>query len=280
MRVEELMTKNPIVVEVPGTRDDALKLLAHHSVSGVPVVKAKTGKLAGVVTRSDIFRHSDEEQLALIMTAKPFTIGPREDVAKAAKVFFEKRIHGLPVVNSDAELLGVISPSDVLKVIAESSSKKTIGDLGTASVFPVHTSTPLAVVWEIMNLNHQNALPVLDDDAGLAGIVTDSDLFKKSQVDDIVKKAKLAVGEDEDSWSWDSFRSIMPLYLSNSKVKLPKAAVKEVMTSKVETVFTRASVSEAAKKMRKFKVNQLPILDTHDRLLGVVTDLDLMQVMT
>lgn len=280
MRVEELMTKNPIVVEVPGTRDDALKLLAQHSVSGVPVVKAKTAKLAGVVTRSDIFRNGDEEQLALVMTSKPFTVGPRDEVTKAAKIFFEKRIHGLPVVNADGELLGVISPTDILKVIAESQSKKTVGDLATGNAFPVHTSAPLTVAWQIMNLNHQNALPVLNDEAALAGIVTDSDLFKKSHVDDVVKKAKLGIGEDEDVWSWDGFRSIMPLYLSSSKVKLPKSSVKDVMTTKVETVFTRASVSEAAKKMRKFKINQLPILDSRDRLAGQVTDLDLMQVMT
>ena len=68
-----------------------------------------------------MFRHADEEQLALIMTKNPLTVKPGDDVNKAARVFFEHRIHGLPVVE-DGELVGVISPSDVLKLIAEKGS--------------------------------------------------------------------------------------------------------------------------------------------------------------
>lgn len=276
MKVEELMTKDPIVAEVPGHRDDALRLLVQHSVSGVPVVKSKTRKLAGVVTRSDIFRQPEEEQLALLMSAQPFTIGPKEEVARAARVFWERRIHGLPVVQGD-ELVGVLSPSDILRVIAEASSKRTVEEfMQKGHVAPVHEDTPLTVTWEIMRICHQNALPVLDTEARLVGIVADSDLFKKSKVDDVVKKGAQALAEDEDVWTWDGFRAIMPLYLATSKVKIPKIAVKDIMVKEVQTVFQKTSASEAARKMRRYKVNQLPVIDTNDRLVGMITDLDLM----
>ncbi|HEV8359400.1 MAG TPA: CBS domain-containing protein [Candidatus Thermoplasmatota archaeon] len=279
MKVEELMTKDPIVAEVPGHRDDALRLLVQHSVSGVPVVKSKTRKLAGVVTRSDIFRQPEEEQLALIMTSQPQMCSPKDEVSRAARIFWERRIHGLPVVAGD-ELVGVISPSDILRVIAEQNSKRTTDEfMVKGNVAPVFEETPLTVAWETMRVCHQNALPVLDQDARLVGIVADSDLFKKSTVDDVVKKGAQALAEDEDVWTWDGFRAIMPLYLATSKVKIPRVHVKEIMVREVQTVFQKTSVAEAARKMRRYKVNQLPVIDTNDRLVGMVTDLDLMAAM-
>lgn len=270
------MTKDPIVAEVPGHRDDALRLLVQHSVSGLPVVKSKTRKLAGVVTRSDIFRQPEEEQLALIMSAQPFTVGPKEEVSRAARIFWERRIHGLPVVQGD-ELQGVLSPSDVLRVISEASSKRTVEEfMQKGHVAPVFEETPLTVTWEIMRIGHQNALPVLDAEARLVGIVADSDLFKKSTVDDVVKKGAQALAEDEDVWTWDGFRAMMPLYLATSKVKIARVPVRDVMVREVQTVFQKTSVSEAARKMRRYKVNQLPVIDANDRLVGMVTDLDLM----
>ncbi|MCA1814583.1 MAG: CBS domain-containing protein, partial [Halobacteriales archaeon] len=157
MKVEELMTKEPIVAEVPGHRDDALRLLVQHSVSGLPVVKAKTRKLAGVVTRSDIFRQPDEEQLALLMTSQPYTTGPKEEVGKAARMLWERRIHSLPVVQGD-ELVGVLTPSDVLRVLAEAGSKRTVEEFVVkGSIAPVYDETPLTTTWEIMRISRQNA---------------------------------------------------------------------------------------------------------------------------
>lgn len=276
MRVEELMTKDPIVAEVPGHRNDVLKLLVKHSVSGVPVVKSKTRKIMGIITRSDIFRSPDEEQIALLMTQSPITVTPKDDVAKAAKIFFERRIHGLPVAVGE-ELVGVISPTDILRVIAESSTKKPVEEFIVEKACPAHEDTPLSVIWEIMRVCHQNAVPVLNSATKLVGIVTDSDLFKKSHVEELAKKGKLGIGEEEDVWTWDGFRTVMPLVAATSKVEIPRSPVKEVMTREVQTVFLRTSIAEAAKKMRRYKVNQLPILDSQDKLAGIITDLDLMK---
>ncbi|MGQ0536111.1 MAG: CBS domain-containing protein [Methanobacteriota archaeon] len=274
MKVRELMTRDPIVAEVPGTRNDVVRLLVHHAVSGLPVVKAGGKKLAGIVTRSDIFRRPDEEQLALVMTKNPVTVKPGDDVTKAARLFFEHKIHGLPVVE-DGELVGVISPTDVLRVIAEKNGGPT-QEYVTDKVCPVHESTPLKVAWEIMNLARQNALPVLDDDAVLVGIVADSDLFKKSHVDEKTRKsAGVDSGSNEEVEA--AFRGLLPLFFANSRVDLPQAIVKEIMSTSVVTVFQKTKIGEAARKMTKHRVNQLPVINSEDRLVGMITDLDLMQ---
>ena len=88
MKVKDVMSKELIVTYVPGTRKEALRILAKYNVSGMPVLNKDTKEVVGVVTRSDIFRNPDEEQLALIMTSNPHTIGPDDNVEDAARLLY------------------------------------------------------------------------------------------------------------------------------------------------------------------------------------------------
>ena len=65
--VEKVMTHNPITVEIPGSRNDVLKLMVKHNLTGVPIVKKTDGSLAGMISRSDIFTNPEEDQLAMVM---------------------------------------------------------------------------------------------------------------------------------------------------------------------------------------------------------------------
>src|SRR3972149_6516582 len=62
----DLMTKDPIVARLPGTRTEVLRLLVTHRLTGVPVAR-KDRSLAGLVTRHHIFAKPLEEQLAKAM---------------------------------------------------------------------------------------------------------------------------------------------------------------------------------------------------------------------
>lgn len=277
MKVEELMTRDPLVAEVPGNREEVLQKLVEHAVSGMPVVKARTDELAGVITRSDIFRDPQEEQVALIMSSEPFTITPEDTIAEAAKLFFEEQIHGLPVVEGDdgETLVGVISPTDILRVLTDEEDA-IVEDYITRNVSPVHEGTPLTVTWETMNLTDWNALPILNDDAELSGIVVDSDLFQHNEVEEDVTREDLDIGEDGEAKG--RIGLIMPLYYANSRVDLPAKPVSDIMVDDVVTCFRKTDVGNAAEKMMKHEINQLPVLNNQDRLMGMVTDLDLMQV--
>lgn len=271
VKVKELMTADPVVAEVPGRRDDLVRLFLQHEFSGLPVVKARTRDLAGVVTRGDLLRNPDEDQIALIMTSGPYTVAPDDPVSRAAKIFFERRIHGLPVVEN-GELVGVISPADVLRTVDDADLR--VGQFLARHVSPVHESTPLHVAWEIMRINHTNALPVLDDAGRLAGIVCDSDLFRRARVDERARTQ--IVGNADDSWNLERSPSVAALYGHGGHLDLPAAPVSEIAVRDVVTVYETASVADAAAKMVRRKVNQLPVLDADDRLHGMVTDLDLM----
>ena len=72
MTVSDFMSTDVVTVEIPGNRDDVLKILKRTGISGVPVLKE--GRLVGIITRRDLLSKSEETQLGLLMTSDPVTI--------------------------------------------------------------------------------------------------------------------------------------------------------------------------------------------------------------
>jgi CBS domain-containing protein len=71
----------------------------------------------------------------------------------------------------------------------------------------------------------------------------------------------------------------MRLYYETSRIELPPIPVKEVMVKEVVTTYLKTRISVVAKKMIEHDVDQLPVLDEHDDIVGMVYDVDLMKTM-
>ena len=278
MKVEEVMSTDLIVGYVPGTVKSALNLLAKHNVSGMPILKKDTKKVVGVLTRTDIFKNADEEQLALIMSKEVHSVTNDQDIKDAAKLLLEKRIHGLPVVNKKKNLVGIISPKDILKVLSDKNERET-ENYFTNIVAPTYQDTPINIAMEIINITNENALPVLNDELKLTGIVTDGDLFKLSHIRESVSQTNMGMGGDEDQWTWEGIRDIVRLHYSTSEITLPQIPVKEIMITDVVKGFKNTTVSEIANSMLKHDISHIPIVDANDRLIGMISDIDLMACM-
>jgi len=194
VKVEDVMSDNLVVGYVPGTVKDALKILAKNNVSGMPILKKDTKMVVGVLTRTDIFRNPDEDQLALLMSEDYHFVEKDQDIKEAAKLLHEHRIHGLPVINNRKNLVGIVSPTDILKNLHKNISDK-IENYFTNLVVPVYQDTPINIIMEIINITHEHALPVLNNDRRLIGIVTDGDLFKLSHIKESVSQTDLGAGD-------------------------------------------------------------------------------------
>jgi CBS domain-containing protein len=275
VKVEEVMSENLIVGYVPGTVKDALSILAKHNRSGMPILKKDTRTVVGVVTRTDIFKNPDEDQLALIMSENIQFVDRGQDVKDAAKLLYENRIHGLPVLNNRKQLVGIISPTDILKNLPKDINER-IEDYFTHLVVPVYHETPINIVMEILGITREHALPVLNDERKLCGVVTDGDLFKLSHIRESVSATDIGMGGDEDEWTWEGIRDTIRLHYSTSEVALPPVAVKEVMITNVIKATKNTPVHEIADTMIKNKISHVPVVDSDDRLIGMVTDIDLM----
>lgn len=275
VKVEEVMSEELIVGYVPGTIKDALSILAKHNVSGMPILKKDTKQVAGILTRTDIFKNADEEQLALIMSEDFYYVEKDQDIKDAAKLLFENRIHGLPVINNRKNLIGIVSPTDILKTFSKDNND-LVENYYTNLAVPVYQDTPLNIVMEIINITNENALPVLNDERKLAGVVSDGDLFKLSHIKESMSGSDMGMGSDGDQWTWEGIRDTVRLHYSTSEVSLPAVPVKEVMITNVIKAFKKTPVSEVADKMIKNHISHIPLVDSSDRLIGMVTDIDLM----
>ena len=279
MLVKNYMTKDVVTVEIPSARDDVLRILKRTGISGVPVVKAKTKELLGIVTRKDLLHMPEENQVAILMSENPVVIGPKATLAEAAEVMKEKHIRRLPVVEGK-KLTGIISVSDIVGAVAKLNDSREIRDgfIGKKT-FAAWEETPLCVVGKMMELAHVEAMPILNSDNKLTGIISERDLIRSSKIEDDVRTSDFSTGTDDDEWTWESIRDTHTLTFGISKVELPARPVKDFMIRKVIAVPDNAEIADCALKMKRGRVDQLPVIDKDGRLAGMLFDRDVIKAL-
>jgi len=276
--VGDVMTSNPIVAQVPGSRQEVLKIMVQHNLTGLPVVRRNDGALAGMITREDIFERPDEEQAAMIMQRDHPTISPRDSVEDAAKILVEGTMRHLPVVEGK-RLVGILTPTDLLCIVEKRNIDVPVEDVIRSPCVPIYQEAPLAVANITLKVSRSSALPVLDEQGRLTGIVTDRDIFNKSYVEGADAATAMGMSEDEEHLSWEGLRNVIKLWYEVSKIELPGLPIKEIMVRDPITVFKKTAISEAARIMRKNDFGQLPVRDNKDRLLAMIYDHDIISVL-
>jgi CBS domain-containing protein len=276
MKVADFMTSDVVAVEIPGNRDDVLKILKRTGISGVPVLKDR--KLVGIITRKDLLRKAEETQLGLLMTVDPITIASDATISDAARLMIRNNVRRLPVMEDDV-LTGLISVADLVAAIAQMKIRVEIKDLYTSQTFALWEDTPLPLVGRIMEISGFEAIPILDADSRLQGIISEGDLIRHSSIEDTVEVSDFSNGTDDDEWTWESIRDMHTISYGISKIQLPNRAVKTAMVTNVVAVPQNAEVSECALKMKRARVDQLPVVNGDKRLVSMLFDRELIRVL-
>jgi CBS domain-containing membrane protein len=135
-----------------------------------------------------------------IMTREVARVTPDTPVVEVAEVMAEKGVSGLPVVNEEGQVLGIISeknflsrlgqgaPQNVMSVIAQclqlkkdldlSLRGKKAQDIMSSPAITIGLDTSLGEIARIFSSNGINRAPVVDSKGGLLGIVSRGDMFK------------------------------------------------------------------------------------------------------
>lgn len=135
------------------------------------------------------------------MTASVVTVGPTTPLKEVARVLVDRRISGVPVVDKDGAVLGVVSEADLLvkelgpdairhrplaRLIGESKESRTqlakrgavtAAEAMTAPAITITSSRPISEAAAVMTSRRINRLPVVDD-GRLVGIVSRADLVR------------------------------------------------------------------------------------------------------
>lgn len=142
MLIHEWMTRDVIVVGPDTSLFKAGKLMKEHEIRRLPVVNEKH-QLVGIISDRDVKAASPSKATTLdmyelmyllseirvrdVMTPNPITVAPDETVERAAMLMEEKGFGGLPVVDDEGLLCGIITDHDIFKVLVAISGARCGG---------------------------------------------------------------------------------------------------------------------------------------------------------
>ena len=129
IKVFDVMSNDPLTVSPSDTVSKAEELMYENHYRQLPVVENK--QLVGIVSDRDIrsflaqpsFVEPEKRARALrtkvneIMTAKPLTVSPEDDLREAVELLIEEKIGGIPVVDETEGLVGIVTYVDVLRFL-------------------------------------------------------------------------------------------------------------------------------------------------------------------
>lgn len=127
MIVKDIMSYNPAVCLTSTSLSDVARLMVRHECGEIPVVKSQTSKeVIGVVTDRDICcraiaadKNPQSTPAGDCMSSPVFTVSADAELSKAIKVFEEKEVRRLPVVDKNNHCVGVLSLADLAEKAPE-----------------------------------------------------------------------------------------------------------------------------------------------------------------
>lgn len=131
MLVKDWMSRNVITVDIKDSMQAAVKLLREYNIHSLPVMDKK--RLVGIVSDGDIKRASASNATSLeihellyliekvgvkeIMTKNPVTVYPTLTIDEVAEILLTKKISSVPVIDETGSIVGIITRTDILKVL-------------------------------------------------------------------------------------------------------------------------------------------------------------------
>lgn len=137
MHARDAMTRDVLWVDPEFSLHDAAEIMKEWEIRHLPVMES--GKLIGILSDRDVLlrttlAHDGATSVAqlpvrLAMTPDPIFCKPTSSIAHVALTMVGNKIDSLPVVDDDGELVGLITSSDLMDLLAaEERGEATLAD--------------------------------------------------------------------------------------------------------------------------------------------------------
>jgi len=262
------------VISVPPTQSiiGAVEIMTKCGFRRLPVTDAGTKKLRGIITSGDVInfmgggdkyklvqvRHGGNllaavnESVRTIMTQQCTTLAHDSHISDAVKTIVEKKIGGLPIIDQEGVLNGIVTERDVLRVLASDRNTLKVEDVMSSSLRVTAPDFPISTVSRDMTQYRFRRLPVVSDDV-LYGIVTATDIMKYLGSREVF--SRITTGNIEE---------VMGL------------PVRTLISGDLFTISPLQTINQAAREMLTRNVGALPVIEG-SRLIGLVTEFDLVR---
>ena len=126
-------------------------------------------------------------QAKMVMVKDVVTVHPQDTLDTVIEILVDKNITGIPVVNEDKTLAGIITEKDILKYMLEQNSISPLTDSNlcehtvyhamTAKVVAFDAITPLTEICQCLISQPFRRVPIIDKDRKLVGIISRRDII-------------------------------------------------------------------------------------------------------
>ena len=232
-----------------------IETLKTEGIAGATVIRGVAGFGAhSHIHTASILRLSEDLPLCIQVVDKP------DKIAHAIDLIAPMVTEGLVTVGD----IRVIKYTH--RYLNPLPADKHVEEVMKREVITLLADMPVAEAWQKMLNALIKALPVIDKDGKVVGMLTDQDLLERADV-----AHRLAIAERMDE------------HLLNEEIeKLRQTGlmVEAVMSKPAITVRAKDSISSAAARMAKSRIKRLPVVDEKEKLIGVLSRVDILRLVT
>jgi len=164
MLVKNWMSKEIVAVDADDSMQNAIYILQEQNIKMLPVMEDEN--LVGIITDRDLKKASPSDATTLdmhellfliskikvrdLMKKPVYTARPDDTVEEAAALLLEKKISGLPVLDENDRLVGIITRSDIFRVLL------SLSGLGKKGIqFAIRIKDMPGIIKEVRELIHE-----------------------------------------------------------------------------------------------------------------------------
>jgi len=269
------IARSPVVTLAPSTPIiDVIRIMTREGFRRLPVINPATRELEGIVAARDIVNYLGGGRkyeiikrkyggnffpavyapVETIMSKRAVSIRTTGRIGQAINLMIEKGVGGLPVVDRKERVWAIVTERDLLHLFSKKLTGKKIEEIMSRDIAVVSPDTTLMIASRKMIREDFRRLPIVEDKK-LIGIVTVRDIVRFFGTGEVYKNLKSgAIGPVLDT------------------------LVHRIGTRGLVTVAADLDVAEAARLMIRKRVGALPVLDEKKRIVGIITERDLLKM--
>jgi len=270
---------NTDVISAPQTMKiyEAFETLAHWKFRRLPIVDPGTRRIKGIITAQDLVnflgggkyynlihvKHSGNflsainERVSKIMNSDVCTLHESAEIKDALQIIVEKRIGGIPIVDNNMILRGIVTERDVLRALSDQKLKsdKRVSEIMTTNLLVEGADCPLHTATKAMIENRFRRLPIVSENI-LLGIITATDLIRYIGTGQVFSKL-----------------------ITGNVSEIMNVPIRELMSTDLLLTNPDTSIGELAEIMVERGIGAVPVIE-NGKLAGLVTEYDMVAALS
>ncbi|MEA2089837.1 MAG: CBS domain-containing protein [Thermoproteota archaeon] len=267
--IMETATKSVITMAPTTPLYDAIQIMAKEGFRRIPITKPGTKTLHGIVTATDVINYlgggkkfqiiqrkyagnffkAINEPVKSIMTYNVVSVPMSGRISEAIELMKKHNVGGLPVVDGENRVHGIITERDIANLFIGRFSKVKVAELMSKHAVTVKPKTSIFQAAETMTKRGFRRLPIVSDNK-IVGIVTVMDILRFFGSGEVFKHLR-----------------------SGTITQVLQTSIMEIAVKDVTTVEPDADVGEAARIMQEKNIGALPVIK-EEKLIGMFTERD------